>query len=568
MNQAPEFDVYACPPAPPTKPKYVFTRGEFWLALALWVVGYAYVASVPVGRHPLPALAVQVILLVGTFVYLTRPGGGGRATPWSATLVGVNVALCLSFLWSVNRALLCAVTLWNTFTWFYLVLLLTGNSRERWPGKSFLREAFAALSYPFRAPATAFAALFGSRRTSDGKKPKSRLGGAVGWAFLGLAMAGIPTLIVVLLLSYDEGFSGIIEGMADAVFERISVGRIFREVNNIGFGLLACALLFGAILGGRRMAARGRTDAVSDANTPPGHGTHVAPVVLVAAMLTPLMAVYVIFFVSQWDYYVSAFTGVRPEELTFATYAREGFFQLLVVALINAGLSVGAAAFARRRPYDPTRPKKERTHPVTRIYLALLALMTLVLIATAISKMFLYVETYGMSHKRVYATWLMLLLAVAFAAVLLRQVWTRLNLTGTLVAAFLAFFLAIALVPVDALIVRYNVNAALDGNLRTMQGDVCDDSGVAGVLAALDFMEKTDPANAPTPTDADSAADSASEPAAQLTEVRTNVDWYLWRMAIDLDGMEWHEHNITTRRAAAALARAGYVPEDETPDLP
>ncbi len=565
MNHTPDIPIASAAPWPPHKPQYVFSRREFWLALALWIVGYAYVASIPVGSHPLPAMAVQIFLPVGTFVYLTRPRNGGRATPQSSLLVAVGVALALSLLWSTSPVLMAAVTVWNAFSWFFIVLILTGNtadSRERRSEAYLVRKFFVSLSLPFRAPATSFAALFGPRRAPDGApRPRSRVRGIIGWGALGLLMAGIPTLVVILLLSYDEGFSGIIDQILDAAFTLLSVRGVFRQINNVGFGLLVGFLLFGAMLGGRAVAERARAkaaaqasdDAPAEAPASRRDGAHVAPVALMAALLTPVMAVYVIFFISQWDYYVSAFTGVRPEELTFAHYAREGFFQLVIVAMINAYLGLCAALFSRRRPADPDRPRRNRTHPVIRIYLALLSLMTLVLIATALSKMILYVGTYGMSHKRVYATWLMLLLAVAFVALLLRQLWARMNLTSVLAAVFLVFFLVLSLVPVDALIVRYNVNAALDGNLRTMQGDVCSDSGMAGVLPALDFM-------ASTATDIPSGCDPE-----QLASVRAATDEYLIRMTAVLEEMDWYEHNITTWRAMAALERAGYRVPDGTP---
>ncbi len=559
MNNSPTPSFTPYDPTPmPRKPSYIFTRADFWLAVALWLVGYLYVSVLPVAEHPLPAMAVQLLLPVGTLLLLRRSLRDSlRCTPWIWVLLGVSMALSLSFLWSVNRAVLNSLTVWNALAWFYLVFSLTGNSRERRPGAYFVGELLTSVAMPFRSPGSAFGALFAPKRAEDGTPLASnRLRSTVGWVCLGLFLAIIPTVIITLLLSYDEGFSTVMGNMFDSIF---SATTLFRQIRNIGIGLLVGALLFGAILAGKTHSTKARTEESNAGAAPlspsmPRDGAHVLPVALVAAMLTPIMAVYGIFFFSQWDYYVSAFTGVRPEELTFATYAREGFFQLVAVAVINACLSLGAGIFSRRRAVDPDRPQRERTSPVIRVYLGVLALMTLVLIATALSKMLLYVDAYGMTHKRVYATWLMVLLAVAFVAVILRQVWTHLNLTGTLVAAFLAFFLLIALAPVDALIVRCNVNAALDGNLRTMQGNVCSDSGAAGVLAALDFMEATE----------DPAVAARFDPD-KLASVRAETADYLARMREELWGMEWYAHNITTLRAKEALTRTGYT-ADKTND--
>ena len=554
MNNTPTPTPYTyTPPTPPApKPAYAYTPADFVLALILWVAGYLFWAVTPVMEHPLLAFGFEVILFVGGSILLTRKSVGGKLSARGIVTVIVSLALSLSMVLTTNKAIINCVFLWNCLAWFYLVFTTTGNSRERAPGQYFVGELLnATFSMPFRSPANLFSALFGARKNPDGT-PRPRKGSAtLGWILLGLALAVIPTLIVALLLSYDKGFSNIMDNILDEIF---SADEIFRQLRNIGLGLLVGALMFGAILAGKHKKGK-KTDpaeALTDAPAPPkSDGAHVLPVAMVAATLTPILIIYIIFFVSQWDYYVSAFTGVRPEELTFSDYAREGFFQLLAVAVINAVLSLGASLLTKRRPEDPDKPNRDRTHPVTRIYMAVMALSTLILIATAVAKMLLYVDTYGMTHKRTYATWLMLLLAVCFVAVILRQIFARMNLTGTLLAIFLVFFVAISVVNVDSLIMKYNVSAAVDGNLRTMQGEVLEDCGHSGVLAALDFMEATaDPDFKP--------ADPVEFSPEQLEKIRAATHDYLDRAAKELGEMRWYEHNLVTLRARAALRGTEY----------
>ena len=554
MNDVSNSNPYAyAPSAPPTpKPAYAYTPTDFILALLLWVAGYLFWAVTPVMEHPLLAFGFEVILFVGGSILLTRKSVGGKLSARGIVTVAVSLALSLSMVLTTNKAIINCVFLWNCLAWFYLVFTATGNSRERAPGQYFVGELLnATFSMPFRSPANLFSALFGARKNPDGT-PRPRKGSAtLGWILLGLALAVIPTLIVALLLSYDKGFSSIMDNILDEIF---SADEIFRQLRNIGLGLLVGALMFGAILAGKHKKGKKTDPAEAPADapaTPKADGAHVLPVAMVAATLTPILIIYIIFFVSQWDYYVSAFTGVRPEELTFSDYAREGFFQLLAVAVINAVLSLGASLLTKRRPEDSDKPNRDRTHPVTRIYMAVMALSTLILIATAVAKMLLYVDTYGMTHKRTYATWLMLLLAVCFVAVILRQIFSRMNLTGTLLAIFLVFFVAISVVNVDSFIMKYNANAAMNGNLRTMQGEVLTDCGHSGVLAALDFMEATsDPNFKP--------ADPVEFSPEQLANIRAATHDYLDRAAKELGEMKWYEHNLVTLRARAALRGTEY----------
>ena len=531
---------------------YTYTSFDVALAMIMWVAGYLFWAVIPVMRHPLMAFGFEVIMFVGSAVLLTRPRLGGRLGTREILIIAVSLALSLSMVVTSNKAIINCVFLWNCLSWCYLVFTAQGNSREKHPGDGFVGEWMTAtFAMPFMAPKNLFSALFGARTNLDGTRRPRRISGTVGWILVGLSVAVIPTLVVGLLLSYDKGFSSLMNNIWKTIF---SAEEIFRQLRNIGLGILMGALMFGAVLAGQhrkeKKAASEECDAATLTALPKGDGAHVFPVAMVAAALTPILALYVVFFISQWDYYVSAFTGIRPEALTFSDYAREGFFQLLAVSVINALMSLCAAVFIKRRPFDPSRPRANRAHPVTRIYMGAMALSTIILIATAVAKMLLYVNTYGMTHKRTYATWLMLLLAVCFAVVLLRQFFGRINLTGTLLTVFLVFFLAISVVNVDGLIMKYNVDAALDGNLRTMQGDVLEDCGYSGVLPALEFMEATEDGYTP--------ADPVDFSEEQLALVREHTDAYLTRTAGELADMKWYEHNLVTLRARKALREAGY----------
>lgn len=51
----------------------------------------------------------------------------------------------------------------------------------------------------------------------------------------------------------------------------------------------------------------------------------------------------------------------------------------------------------------------------------MLSIFTLILIATAISKMVMYISVYGLTQLRFYTTWFMLLLAVIFVMIIVKQ---------------------------------------------------------------------------------------------------------------------------------------------------
>ena len=131
--------------------------------------------------------------------------------------------------------------------------------------------------------------------------------------------------------------------------------------------------------------------------------------------------------------------------LTYAQYARHGFFELVAVSLLVLPLLLAVDAAGRR------------TRALRFLSAALLAL-TFVVMASALQRMRLYERVYGLTELRVYATGVIVWLAVVFAwfaATVLRG-RRRHFAVGVVVAGFAAT-LALDFVNPDALIARTNL---------------------------------------------------------------------------------------------------------------
>ena len=196
-------------------------------------------------------------------------------------------------------------------------------------------------------------------------------------------------------------------------------------------------------------------------------------------MLIPLLLIYGLFFFSQLPLYTAAFTGVLPQGYTYANYAREGFFQLCAVCAINGLLYLFVSLFTRM----------DRGRGLQRVLLTILCLCSLILAATAFSKMVLYIKTYGLTPLRVYSSWAMILLTAGFLLALLGTYWKKLNMTRALVLLFAAMFGFLCLVNTDALIAEYNVRAYEEGRLDTVDTTVFWDLGDSAVPAAVRLAE-------------------------------------------------------------------------------
>ena len=282
---------------------------------------------------------------------------------------------------------------------------------------------------------------------------------------IGLAAAAIPTAVVLLLLLYDASFESLINRIFD--FDIVTVlSHVASLFYAVFIGMFIYSIYISSVDG------RDIPFLTEEKITQRETKIRFSPVTTSVAASVPLLAVYVIFFISQWKYYISGFTGVLPKDFSYAEYAREGFFQLCAVSAINLVFIALIIAFS----------KKSRFYSLTiKALTCIFSAFTLVLISTAIAKMVMYINYYGLTQKRVYATWFMAVLALVFIAVALSRFIPKIKIAAVASAIVVVAFAVLSLCNVDSIISKYNVDRYLDGSLKTVDVAALSNLGDAAV---------------------------------------------------------------------------------------
>ena len=199
-------------------------------------------------------------------------------------------------------------------------------------------------------------------------------------------------------------------------------------------------------------------------------------------VLGAVCALYLVFILSQIPYFFSAFTGRRPEGwLIYSEYARHGFFELCRIAAINLAIITAGNVTCKRQRIE-SRMMKTLNIALT--------LITLVLIATAFSKMALYIGAYGLTMPRLLPCVFMAFLSAVFIALIALQKWSFSIVRFALITGSV-MLCALFLSNPDALIVRYNSDRFLAGTLQDYDIDILYRSGRAGILPAIEVYENT-----------------------------------------------------------------------------
>ena len=149
---------------------------------------------------------------------------------------------------------------------------------------------------------------------------------------------------------------------------------------------------------------------------------------------------------------------------TYAEYARKGFFELCGVCCINAAVIAGMSFLPKH--------SGEKKPILLKCYTLFLAGSSLILAGTALAKMFLYIDNYGMTQLRIYTTWFMLLLMMVFLLVIIRQFKANLPVCKIGFAVFTVMFGLLCFSRPDAWMTRCNAEMYLAGELDEFAGEM------------------------------------------------------------------------------------------------
>ena len=202
------------------------------------------------------------------------------------------------------------------------------------------------------------------------------------------------------------------------------------------------------------------------------------PASAAAFSAVPLCVLYVIFFFSQASYFLSAFASRLPADTaSYAAYARQGFFQLCIVAVIDLAVIIGMNLFSK---VGENGKKSGALKAMT----VTLCVFTVLLIITAVSKMGMYISVYGLTRLRFYTSWFMLLLGVLFIGIIISVACEKFNLSKFAVTAFTVMFAALSFSDADRLIAEYNIGRYLDGSLSSVDITMFSELSADAVPAA------------------------------------------------------------------------------------
>lgn len=432
----------------------------------------------------------------------------GRASDPKPLLLLYLFALAASFALHGNLPLLVLNFLIVPCLLIVHTVLAAGANRFPWHDIRFLLDildrvllrAIPNLITPFKVVQAGLRKSGGARRDAVARKVAA-----------GLALSLPLLLVVVLLLASADAVFNHYLGRLPEIFSGTKVGETLSRVVLV---LLAAVVSF----------------AYLDSFRPSGQAAALPPAgplqlkrtwdpLTVSTFLTALNLVYVFFAVIQFSYLFGGGMLALPPGFTYAEYARQGFFELLGVTVINFCVFVFIISFTARG--------RRVFHHLVRFLLSLLSASTLIMLASAFFRLSLYEEAYGFTYARVTAHAFMIYLFLLFLAATCRIWQERVSLLKVFVALTAALYLSLNYFGMDRFIAAANIDRYFEtGKIDAVYLTRLSDDAVPQMIRLLD-------------------ADDVE--LAQFIE----TDLYLRKMRLDTEG--WPSFNLARWRAGSIL---------------
>lgn len=177
---------------------------------------------------------------------------------------------------------------------------------------------------------------------------------------------------------------------------------------------------------------------------------------LVAVTFTAVLSFVYLLFSGIQILYLFAGNMQLPEQYTYAEYAREGFFQLLFVCLINLVLVLVCLS----------RFKESKA---LKTILTIISLCTYIMIASSAMRMLLYIQYYDLTFLRFFVLWALIVIFFLMTGILIHIYKKAFPLFKYCITTVTILYIAFSFSRPDYFIARYNIAQMLEKENTTSE---------------------------------------------------------------------------------------------------
>lgn len=354
---------------------------------------------------------------------------------------------------------------------------ISGNTVNR---DGSCKELFESLYYTvIKTCEKLFVPFYSMRKSTKNKKNKTAVQIALG------LVVSIPILLIITLLlsTYDGAFESLIEKLFES-FDIISF------LPALALTVIITPFIYSFSLVLKKKNTNG-ADLKMNSSEPKGSA------VVFNTFLAVVSAVYVLYLFSQLAYVTSTFSFLLPEGYSESQFAREGFFQMLLIAAINLLITAVTSIAVKRN-------EKGNIPALTKAFNVFLCLFTLFFTASAFAGIARYISKYGFTYLRTVSGAFTVMAACIVVIMLISLFVKKLPIVRLVTLVVALTLVVMSYFNVDSFVSKANLKLFEEGEIKLTASDVymlesgemleLIDSGLYESIARdEDFSELEDP---------------------------------------------------------------------------
>lgn len=288
-------------------------------------------------------------------------------------------------------------------------------------------KPFSNLGMPFQS--------FGILKTRKSKAMKNFI-----YILIGLAVAmPIAAILMNLFMSADAVFADVTKKVIDFIGLDFTV--IFWDiVLGFMFGIFLAAMLLGLKYGEEKQKPTAKI------------GNNIESIII-GTFLT-IINIFIIAFVAfQFVYLFGGTVNITASEMSYAEYARRGFFELSTASGIIFAIALFVLIMTK---------KKDGKLPLwIQLTTVCLCVCNGVLLVSAVKRMLLYVDVYGLSVKRVLTLWFMAIIGLCLLWMIIKCFVNKIAVMKWIGSTIIVGVCVLSLTNTERIIAKYNVDRYL-----------------------------------------------------------------------------------------------------------
>ena len=256
---------------------------------------------------------------------------------------------------------------------------------------------------------------------------------------IGVVIA-IPCLIflLVMLSNADMIFARAVDNFFWRLLELMNFRTIFSFVLSIAAGFYLFGMLHSVL--------SAKTEDKEDTGIVK---TRKGDLLILNIVLVSILLIYTLFVAIQFRYLFANAENL-PFGLTFVTYARRGFFELMFLSAINITFILIAVWLTRKQSGSGAR--------FTKALLLYLCAVTMILLVSSFYRMWLYGADDGLTRMRFKVFGFLIFKAVGLIATFVYVLKPKFNIAAVYCVVALTYYLLLNLVPMDRIVAKSQID--------------------------------------------------------------------------------------------------------------